>query len=150
MADYKATDAFINRIQQFYSQRLFIVPAQRVEIWPFLTSATFTGIRASQIIPLSHVTNFSLQFPKDARATTCFENPCNQNMQVTSCGYNFPEMPMNTLDQQFFQLQLNASNLDLLFEATDEFEDALTTPRKTETRRLNSLTDLIRFIIILQ
>ncbi|KAA6365354.1 MAG: hypothetical protein EZS28_039119, partial [Streblomastix strix] len=77
------------------------------------TSATLTGIRTSQNIPLSHVTDFCLLFPKDARATTCFENPCYQNMQITTCGRNFPDMPMNTHDQQFFQLQLNASNLDL-------------------------------------
>ncbi|KAA6384233.1 MAG: hypothetical protein EZS28_020239 [Streblomastix strix] len=103
MAGYKATDACLNRVRQFYSQRPFVVPAQRVE-----------------------------------------------NMQIATCGRNFPDMPMNTLDQQFFQLQLNASNLDLLFEAIDEFEDALTTPRNTATRRLNPLTDLISFLITLQ
>ncbi|KAA6382374.1 MAG: hypothetical protein EZS28_022100 [Streblomastix strix] len=150
MAGYKATDACLNRVRQFYSQRPFVVPAQRVKVWPFPTSATLTGIRTSQNIPLSHVTDFCLLFPKDARATTCFENPYYQNMQVTTCGRNFPDMPMNTLDQQFFQLQLNASNLDLLFEATDEFEDALTIPRSTATRRLNPHTDLTSFLITLQ
>ncbi|KAA6394790.1 MAG: hypothetical protein EZS28_009683 [Streblomastix strix] len=81
----------------------------------------------------SYVTDFCLLFPKDARATICIQNLCNQNMQITTCGRNFPDMPMNTLDQQFFQLQLNASNIDLIFEATIEFEDALTTPRNTAT-----------------
>ncbi|KAA6389894.1 MAG: hypothetical protein EZS28_014578 [Streblomastix strix] len=108
------------------------------------------GIRTSQNIPLSHVTDFCLLFPKDARATTCFENPCYQNMQVTTSDRNFQVTPMNTLDQQFFQLQLNASNLVLLFEATDEFEDALTTPRNIATRRLNPHTDLTNFQITLQ
>ncbi|KAA6384901.1 MAG: hypothetical protein EZS28_019570 [Streblomastix strix] len=150
IAGYKATDACLNRVRQFYGQRPFVVPAQRVEVWPFPTSATLMGIRISQNIPLSHVTDFCLLFPKDARATTCFENPCYQNMQVTTCVHSFPDMPMNTLDQQFFQLQLNASNLDLLFEAIDEFEDALTTPRNTATRRLNSQTDLSSFLITLQ
>ncbi|KAA6403900.1 MAG: hypothetical protein EZS28_000570 [Streblomastix strix] len=41
-------------------------------------------------------------------------------MQIRACGRNFPDMPMNMLDQQFFQLQLNASNLYLLFEVTDD------------------------------
>ncbi|KAA6375794.1 MAG: hypothetical protein EZS28_028679 [Streblomastix strix] len=150
MAGYKATDACLNRVRQFYNSRPFVVPAQRVEIWPFPTSATLTKKRTSQNIPLSHVTDFCLLFPKDARATTCFENPCYQNIQRTTCGCNFPDMPMNTLDQQFFQLQLNASNLNLLFEATDEFEDALTTPRNTATRRLNPHTDLTSFSITLQ
>ncbi|KAA6384770.1 MAG: hypothetical protein EZS28_019701 [Streblomastix strix] len=57
---------------------------------------------------------------------------------------------MNTTDQQFFQFQLKASNLNLLFEATDEFEDALTTPRNTTTRRFNTQTDLTFFMISLQ
>ncbi|KAA6360021.1 MAG: hypothetical protein EZS28_044453 [Streblomastix strix] len=47
-------------------------------------------------------------------------------------------------------MQLNASNLDLLFEATDEFEDALTTPRNIASRRLNPHIDLTSFMITLQ
>ncbi|KAA6388804.1 MAG: hypothetical protein EZS28_015670 [Streblomastix strix] len=150
MAGYKATDACLNRVRYFYSQCPFVVPAKRVEVWPFPTSATLTGIRTSQNIPLSHVTDFSLLFLKEAKAATCIENLCYQNMQITTCRHNFPDTPMNTLDQQFFQLQLNESNLDLLFEATDEFEDTLATPRNTATRKLNSLTDLTSFLITLQ
>ncbi|KAA6371301.1 MAG: hypothetical protein EZS28_033172 [Streblomastix strix] len=150
MAGYQATDACLNRVHQLYSQRPFVVPVQRVEVWPFPTSATLTGIRTTQNNPLSHVTDFCLLFPKDARATTCFENPCYQNMQITTCGRNFPDMPMNTLDQQFFSLQLNASNLDLLFDAADEYEDALSTLRNTATRRLNPYTDLTSFQITFQ
>ncbi|KAA6389248.1 MAG: hypothetical protein EZS28_015221 [Streblomastix strix] len=71
-------------------------------------------------------------------------------MQVTTSRRNFPDIPMNTLDQQFFELQLSASNLDLQFEATDEYEDALTIPRNTATRRLNPHTDLSSFLITLQ
>ncbi|KAA6397140.1 MAG: hypothetical protein EZS28_007335 [Streblomastix strix] len=84
MAGYKATDACINRVRQFHSQRPFVVPAQCMEIWTFQMSATLTGIRTSQNIPLSHVIDFCLLFPKDARATTCFENSCYQNMQLTT------------------------------------------------------------------
>ncbi|KAA6396123.1 MAG: hypothetical protein EZS28_008354 [Streblomastix strix] len=150
MSEYKATVDCLQRVRDFYANRPFVVPSQRVEAWSFPTSATTTGIRTSQNIPLSHVTDLCLQFPKDARATTCYENPCYHNMQVTTCGRNFPDMPMNTLDQQFFQMQLNVSNLDLLFEATDEFEDSLTTPRNTASWRLNPHTDLTSFMITLQ
>ncbi|KAA6384513.1 MAG: hypothetical protein EZS28_019958, partial [Streblomastix strix] len=51
MAGYKATDAYIAKVRDFFSTRAFVVPAQRVEIWPFPTSATLTGIRTSQNIP---------------------------------------------------------------------------------------------------
>ncbi|KAA6391346.1 MAG: hypothetical protein EZS28_013128 [Streblomastix strix] len=47
-------------------------------------------------------------------------------------------------------MQQNASSLNLQLEATDEFEDALTTPRNTASRRLNPHTDLTSFMIILQ
>ncbi|KAA6386150.1 MAG: hypothetical protein EZS28_018322 [Streblomastix strix] len=150
MSGYKATDDCLQRIREFYANRPFVVPSQRIEAWSFPTSATTTGIRTSQNIPLSHVINLCLLFPKEVRATTCYENPCYHNMQVTTCGRNFSDMPMNTLDQQFFQMQLNASNLDLLFEATDEFEDALTTPINIASRRLNPHTDLTSFMITLQ
>ncbi|KAA6385866.1 MAG: hypothetical protein EZS28_018604 [Streblomastix strix] len=150
MSGYRATDDYLQRVREFYANRLFVVPSQRVEAWSFPTSVTTTGIRTSQNIPLSHVVDLCLLFHKDARATTCYENPCYHNMQVTTCGRNFPDMSMNTLDQQFFQMQLNASNLYLLFEATDEFEDALTTSRNTASRRLNPRTDLTSFMITLQ
>ncbi|KAA6385871.1 MAG: hypothetical protein EZS28_018600 [Streblomastix strix] len=150
MGSYEATDNYLQRICEFFAYRPFGIPAQRVEAQSFPTSATITGIRISQNIPLAHVTDLCQLFPKDARATTCYENPCYHNMYITTYGRNFPEMPMNTLDQQFFQMQLNASNLDLLFEATDEFEDALTTPRNSASRKLNPHTDLTSFMIILQ
>ncbi|KAA6387362.1 MAG: hypothetical protein EZS28_017112 [Streblomastix strix] len=150
MSGYKATDDCLQRVHEFYANRPFVVPSRRVEAWSFPISAITTGIRTLQNIPLSHVTDLCLLFPKDARATTCYENPCYHKVQVTTCGRNFPDMPMNTLDQQFFQMQLNESNLDLLFEATDEFDDALTTPRNTPSRRLNPHTDLTSFMITLQ
>ncbi|KAA6391916.1 MAG: hypothetical protein EZS28_012557 [Streblomastix strix] len=150
MSGYKATDDCLQRVREFYANRPFVVLSQRVDAWSFPTSSTTTEIRTSQNIPLSHVTDLCLLFPKDARATICYENPCYHNMQVTTCGRNFPDMPMNTLDQQFFQMQLNANNLNLLFEATDEFEDALTTSGKTASRRLNPHTDLTLFMITLQ
>ncbi|KAA6384563.1 MAG: hypothetical protein EZS28_019910 [Streblomastix strix] len=116
IAGYKATDICLNRVRAFYSTRPFVVPAQRVEIWPFPTSVTLTRTRTSQNIPLSHVSDFVLLFTKDARCTICFENSHNQNMQLTTCVRNFSEMSMNITDYQFFHLQLNASNLDLLFK----------------------------------
>ncbi|KAA6398976.1 MAG: hypothetical protein EZS28_005499 [Streblomastix strix] len=67
MAGYKATDACLAKVREFFSTISFVVPAQRVEIWPLPTSATLTGIRTSQNIPLSHITDFILLFPKDAR-----------------------------------------------------------------------------------
>ncbi|KAA6391137.1 MAG: hypothetical protein EZS28_013335 [Streblomastix strix] len=97
MSGYKATDDYLQRVRELFAKRPFVIPAQRVEAWSFPTSATTSGIRSSQNIPLSHVTD-----------------------------------------------------LYLLFEATDEFEDALTTSRNTASRRLNPHTVLTLFMITLQ
>ncbi|KAA6390606.1 MAG: hypothetical protein EZS28_013868 [Streblomastix strix] len=121
MSGYKATDDYLQRVREFFANRRFVVSAQRVEAWSFPTSATTTGIRTSQNIPLSHVVDLCPLFSKEARATTCYENPCYHNI-----------------------------NLNLLFEATDEFVDSLTTPRNTVLGRLNPHTDLTSFMITLQ
>ncbi|KAA6404094.1 MAG: hypothetical protein EZS28_000371 [Streblomastix strix] len=150
MVCYKVIDVYRNRVCKFNGKHPFVVLALRVEIWPFPTSATLAKIQTSQNILQSHVSDFCLLFLNEAKATTCFENPCYQNIQITISDRNFPDMPINTFDQQFVQLQLSASNLDLLFQATDEFEDTLTTLRNTASRILNPLTDLKNFLTILQ
>ncbi|KAA6357065.1 MAG: hypothetical protein EZS28_047408, partial [Streblomastix strix] len=81
MSGYKASDACLNRDRQFYSTRPFVVPAQRIESWAFPSDAALTGLRTSQNIPFSYVTDMCLIFPKDPRCITCFENPCYWNMQ---------------------------------------------------------------------
>ncbi|KAA6388001.1 MAG: hypothetical protein EZS28_016472 [Streblomastix strix] len=133
MVCYKATDAFLNRVRQFYSQCPLVVPAQRVEIWPLPMYVAITRRQTSQNNLIPHLMDFCLLFPKDTRSITCVEKPCCQNMQVMICRQYFPNIPKNMLDQQFIQLQPNASNLELLFEAIDELEDALITPRNTAT-----------------
>ncbi|KAA6384271.1 MAG: hypothetical protein EZS28_020200 [Streblomastix strix] len=47
MAGYKATDAYLARVREFFSTGAFGAPAQRFEIYLFPTSATLTGIRTS-------------------------------------------------------------------------------------------------------
>ncbi|KAA6390308.1 MAG: hypothetical protein EZS28_014166 [Streblomastix strix] len=132
---YKASDACFNR---------------SIESWAFSSAAALTRLRTSQNIPLSHVTEQCLIFPKDPRCIICFENPCYQNMQVRTLGRNFPDFPMNILNEQFFTIQLAANNFDNIFEATDEYEDSLATPRGSATRRYNSNADITSFFITLQ
>ncbi|KAA6384864.1 MAG: hypothetical protein EZS28_019611 [Streblomastix strix] len=42
MSRYKATDDCLQRVRDFFANRPFVVPAQRVEAWSFPTSATTT------------------------------------------------------------------------------------------------------------
>ncbi|KAA6399672.1 MAG: hypothetical protein EZS28_004805 [Streblomastix strix] len=150
MCGYKASESCLNRVRQFYQSRSFVVPIQRIESWVFLSAASSVGIKSTQNIPLSHVTDMCLLFPKDARHVTCYENPCYFDMQINTMNRNFPDFPKNTLNEQFFTMQLQANNLDNIFEACDEYEDSLATPRANKTRRYNPVSDYTSFFITIQ
>ncbi|KAA6402909.1 MAG: hypothetical protein EZS28_001571 [Streblomastix strix] len=130
--------------------RPFVVPAQRIESWVFPSAASSAGIKTTQNIPLSHVTDMCLLFLKDARHVTCYENTCYFDMQINTMNRNFPDFPMNTPNEQFFTIQLQANNLDNIFEARDEYEDSLATSRANKTRRYNPVSDYTSFFITIQ
>ncbi|KAA6360382.1 MAG: hypothetical protein EZS28_044090, partial [Streblomastix strix] len=65
MCGYKASESCLNRVRQFYSNHPFVVPAQRIESWVFPSAASSAGIKTTQNIPLSRVTDMCLLFPKD-------------------------------------------------------------------------------------
>ncbi|KAA6356141.1 MAG: hypothetical protein EZS28_048332, partial [Streblomastix strix] len=111
MCGYKASESCLNRVRQFYSNRPFVVPAQRIESWVFPSAASSAGIKTTQNIPLSHVTDMRLLFTKDARHVTCQENPCYFDMKINTMNRNFTDFPINTLNEQFFTMQLQANNL---------------------------------------
>ncbi|KAA6384162.1 MAG: hypothetical protein EZS28_020314 [Streblomastix strix] len=150
MYGYKASDACLNRVRQFYQNRPLVVPAQRIESWVFPSAALSVGIKTTQNIPLSQVTDMCLLFPNDARHVTCYENPCYFDMLINTMNRNFPDFPMNIFNEQFFTMQLQANNLDNIFEACDEYEDSLATPRANKTQRCNPVSDYTSFFITIQ
>ncbi|KAA6383526.1 MAG: hypothetical protein EZS28_020947 [Streblomastix strix] len=147
---YKASETCFNRVRQFYQSRPFIIPAQRIESWVFPSAAPSAGIKTTQNIALSHVTDMCLLFPKDTENVTCYENPCYFDMQINTMNRNFPDFPMNIVNEQFFTMQLQANNLDNIFEACDECEDSVATPRANKTRRCNPVSDYTSFFITIQ
>ncbi|KAA6390511.1 MAG: hypothetical protein EZS28_013963 [Streblomastix strix] len=150
LCGYEASETCLNRVRQFYSNRPFVVLVQCIESWVFPSAASSAGIKTTQNIPVSHVTDMCLLFPKDARHVTYYENPCYFDMQINTINRNFPDFPMNTLNEQFFTMQLQANNLDNIFEACDEYEDSLATPRASKTRRYNPVSDYTSFFITIQ
>ncbi|KAA6403825.1 MAG: hypothetical protein EZS28_000643 [Streblomastix strix] len=57
---------------------------------------------------------------------------------------------MNILNEQFSTMQLQANNLDNIFEGCDEYEDSLATPIARKTRRDNPESDYTSFFITKQ
>ncbi|KAA6378088.1 MAG: hypothetical protein EZS28_026385 [Streblomastix strix] len=150
MSGYKASVAYLNRERNFYASCPFVVPALRIETLAFSSCAALIGIKTTYNIPLSHVTEMSLLFLKGSRCITCFENPCYQNLQVSTLGRNFSDFLMNTLNEQFFTMQLAANSLDNIFETADKYEDSFATPRRSTTRKFNPVSDNISFFVTLQ
>ncbi|KAA6389487.1 MAG: hypothetical protein EZS28_014984 [Streblomastix strix] len=89
-----------------------------------------TSIRTEQLIP-SGLKNLVCNI---APVTVSIKNYVVTEITTHMAGYKATNA---CLAKQFFQLQLKASNLVLLFEATDEFEDELTTLRNTATIELS-------------
>jgi hypothetical protein len=48
-----------------------------------------------------------------------------KNLQLNIDNRPYPEKAISTIGGRFFQMMLNASDLDGAFECTDEYEDSL-------------------------
>ncbi len=151
LCGYRVEAQAFDRLREYFLDKPFVIPSQRVETKTFQTAATSSGFQQCQTnIPLNHVTDLVLLFPKTSRQITCFENPMYTGLQLSVGNRNFPEKPLNLMDQQFFQMMLNASDLDALFECTDEYEDSLTVPRADAETIHIPQKDLTSFAVTLQ
>jgi hypothetical protein len=135
--------------RQKYSTELFTIPAQRIGISTFPQSASSTALKTSQNIALHFVTDFMVYFPKYPQQITCWENPMLQNLQLNTLNHNYPERAISTIDPVFVQMQLQAADLSTFnMEATDEFENSMTTPRANDSQRIRPHTDLTSFVAL--
>ena len=149
-AGYRCSRETKERLIDYYKDHVFMIPGQRVEIHQFPNAPTATGLKTSQNIPLNHVTDLCVLFPTHSEALTTFKNPHYKDLVLNLLGRNIPNKPVNTTDAQFFQQMLNASDLDSLFEATDEYEDSLTLKLSTESKRLRAPRDATSFVFTCQ
>jgi hypothetical protein len=135
ISGYKVSPQTFNNLANYYSSHYFLIPAQRVEPHQFPTSATSTGLKTTQNIPLVKCTDLCFLFPTHSEDITCFTNPQYKDLISNLVGRNIPNKPVNTTDAQFFQQMLNASDLDSIFEATEEYETSLTLKLNSDTAR---------------
>jgi len=134
--------------QKFMTEK-FVIPAQKILMYPFTQAMTSTGLKSSQNIPLSHVTDFMVIFPKYSQQVTCWENPMLQNLQLNVLSSNYPFKPVSTIGPNWVQMQLQAADLaSFNLEATEEYENSLVVPRANEKQRLVPDTDLTSFVAI--
>jgi hypothetical protein len=124
------------------------IPAQQLEMITMPKPNNRFSYDGAISYALNNVTDFILVFRKDGRELTCFENPMINGLQIIVENKNIPENPLCTIGEHFFSLVLQASDLDNLFEATEEYEHSLTKPLNNPdgTPILRTIMDQTSFI----
>ena len=149
MQGYGCTEATKQGITEILRQGI-IIPSQQVDYHAFPIAASANGIKSSINIPLMNVTTMSLLFPKYSNELTVFENPCYQNCYLNVAGTNYPDENLSTNDPRFYEMQLEAADLDgITLMCTKDFEDSITMTRnheETGKRFVNTLSDATNFV----
>ena len=149
MQGYGCTEATKQGITEILRKGI-IIPSQQVDYHAFPIAASANGIKSSINIPLMNVTTMSLLFPKHPNELTVFENPMYQNCYLNVAGTNYPDENLATNDPRFYEMQLEASDLDgITLMCTKDFEDSITMTRNHEDtgkRYVNTLSDATNFV----
>jgi hypothetical protein len=146
---YRCNDATKKALAEaFPIDNPWYIPSQQIEPLSMPKPNNQFSYDGSMSFVLNNVTDFILIFRKDGREFTCFENPMINGLQIIVENKNMPENPLCTIGEHFFSLVLQASDLDNLFEATEEYEHSLTKPLNNPdgTPILRTLMDQTSFI----
>jgi hypothetical protein len=150
-AGFQYTKECGDELRNFFAVNPFVVMGQKLIMQPFNSGPTKNGFSGTTCnLTLNMTTDFLLLFPKYAQQLTCFENPMYQNFQLVVANRRFPDKTVTTFGPVFYQLQLDASDFDSMFPASEEYEDSLTVRKNNETMILKPYTDTTSFNICFQ
>lgn len=150
---YSVTQECMKKLQTLFTpEKPFIIPSQQIDVRNFGLKPNAGGIDTDFSYALHNVTDCVLAFPKDSRQLTCLENPMLNELQLNLDGKLYPEKAIETVGERFFTMMLNASDLDGLFECTEEYEDSLTRSLNKEngTKLVRTYKDQTSFLCTIQ
>jgi hypothetical protein len=101
-----------------------VIPRKRLFIQSCLTGPTVSGLNCSMTIPLNNVKEIIVLFPRDANDLTVFINPEYHHLQLTLLNRNFPMNGANTTSTEFYRIELESCNLDIILPPTESFENS--------------------------
>ena len=146
---YEASSQTIVELRKFFSQHPFTVCAQRVERQQFGQGPTADGVlRADVSMKFRRVTDINILMPTNGLQHTVFTNPALADFQIQIGQARYPEQHISTLDPEFFEGQIQNSDFDSFFEATESYEHSLTDARADENGFRNPTTDDTCFVPI--
>ncbi|KAH7820932.1 uncharacterized protein MONOS_9166 [Monocercomonoides exilis] len=151
IAGYSVSSQCLTNLVEYFSSHPFVVPSQRIETKRLGSAPTPSGFQqCHDNLCFNHVMSTVTQFQKDTRHWTSFDNPQYKELQLYIGDRRFPEKPLNTTDATFFQMMLNASDLDSLFPATEEYEESLTSVKNNASEVFFPTTDDTSFMFTTQ
>lgn len=147
---YRASEQAINELRSYWEHEPFVVCAQKVDTFTFPSNATPSGIRTAMNVRFNKATDAVVLFPKDSRHRTIFTNICYDKLQLQIGNQRFPDSLVATNSAQWFAQQLQSSDFDSIFEASEAWEHSITDVLTDGERMLNPVTDNTDFVPIFQ
>ena len=147
---YRVKDSAMQELYTYFQSHPFCVPSQHCEFFTFPNGCEASGIRSSMSVRFNNTTDCELLMPTDSRQRTIFRNPCLDDFMVQIGQQRFPSQLISTLSPEFHEQQVQASDYDTIFEASDEWEHSLTDPLTDGEKTLRPTTDNTCFCPIIQ
>jgi hypothetical protein len=134
--------------QMFPPSNPWIIPSQVVEIVPFTQKPSSNGVNCIMNYALHNVTDLIPLFNTTPTDLTVHKNPMLKELQFTVGSLKIPDVPCQTVGPRFYAAVLANSDLDNIFEPTEEYEDSLSRPLNTDAgvRLTNTLRNQTAFI----
>ena len=147
---YRMSDSALGELQRHFSSEPFVVCAQKAETYTFPNGPESSGIRTAMNVRFNHTTDAVILFPKDSRHRTIFTNIGYDKLQLQIGNQRYPEQLLSTVSPQFHEQQMQASDFDSMFAASEEFEHSLTDMLTDGERMLRPTTDNTSFLVLYQ
>ena len=135
----------------FTPEHPMIIPSQHLDI-KNMPKPNEVGIYdADFTYALHNVTDFIVVWPRTTKDLTCFYNPQFQDLQLRVDGKLYPTNKLeNTWDYRFYQMMMNASDLDNYYEADKSYSRSLTAPIPSGWTNTSCPYDISTFLCTFQ
>jgi hypothetical protein len=95
-----------------------------VRHYSFPNTPNERGIDTQVNIPKTHVTEVVVLFPHSPNDLTVYMNSKYKDLSLKFLDMNWPDTPINITTESFFRSQLQANQLEVLLQCSEEFENS--------------------------
>lgn len=122
---FNIKDSVLRELQDKYSKRPLIIPAQYCDYQAFSQKPMSGGLKCNTTYGMTNVASLIFLFPRTHNEITCCQNPHFSSIQVQVDNKPFPDKPFSTLEAAHTMYNLTNAGLDSLFSPSEEFSYSL-------------------------